>query len=392
MALFSELNDKGGLASSLVIYATRGADYLGSVSAPVLAPLADRLRDAERALDMARAMDARPAESMAHTWLGLSLTSVGEYGRGLGYLRQGLALAEAIEHRHFMATAHMILGAFHADILAWPQAREHLTLALRLAQETGSHVWLGITTALLADTHTYEFNFTRAETMLRPLLTPALPMHTTRERHLWRAQAEWHLAQGQPAPAFDIAQRLVDTSPKALPHAAPRLSLLLAEAALVLRRYATAQTALDNAHRLAAALNQAPLLWRIHLAHSRLARAQGQSAEPHLAQAQAVIDSLTMNLAIEDAALANDFKQAAERWALSRPASARAASKHQHSGLTQREREVAALIAQGQSNKDIADALALSNRTVEAHIGHILSKLGFTSRAQIAVWAVKSEK
>jgi len=47
------------------------------------------------------------------------------------------------------------------------------------------------------------------------------------------------------------------------------------------------------------------------------------------------------------------------------------------------------LIAQGKSNKEIAEALVLSNRTVEAHIGNILSKLHFTSRAQIAVWAAE---
>ncbi|MCI2422337.1 LuxR C-terminal-related transcriptional regulator [Saccharopolyspora sp. K220] len=54
--------------------------------------------------------------------------------------------------------------------------------------------------------------------------------------------------------------------------------------------------------------------------------------------------------------------------------------------LTKREQEVAALVAQGMSNKDIAATLVISQRTAEAHVEHILAKLGFTSRAQIATW------
>jgi non-specific serine/threonine protein kinase len=55
--------------------------------------------------------------------------------------------------------------------------------------------------------------------------------------------------------------------------------------------------------------------------------------------------------------------------------------------LTRREREIADLIMTGASNKDIAATLVISPRTAEGHVVHILDKLGFTSRAQIAAWA-----
>lgn len=58
--------------------------------------------------------------------------------------------------------------------------------------------------------------------------------------------------------------------------------------------------------------------------------------------------------------------------------------------LTAREREVALLIAQGQSNGEIAEKLVVSKRTVEKHIGNILSKLGVTSRTQIVRWVIQS--
>ena len=56
--------------------------------------------------------------------------------------------------------------------------------------------------------------------------------------------------------------------------------------------------------------------------------------------------------------------------------------------LTPREREVAVLVARGLTNRQIADELVIGERTADAHVGNILSKLGFTSRAQVAAWAV----
>jgi predicted ATPase/DNA-binding CsgD family transcriptional regulator len=56
------------------------------------------------------------------------------------------------------------------------------------------------------------------------------------------------------------------------------------------------------------------------------------------------------------------------------------------SALTKREREVAELVAAGLSNKDIASKLVISPRTAEAHVENILTKLGFTTRAQVAAW------
>jgi predicted ATPase/DNA-binding CsgD family transcriptional regulator len=56
--------------------------------------------------------------------------------------------------------------------------------------------------------------------------------------------------------------------------------------------------------------------------------------------------------------------------------------------LTSRELEVAGLIGQGKSNREIAEELFLSKRTVETHASHILSKLGLSSRAQIMRWVL----
>jgi non-specific serine/threonine protein kinase len=55
--------------------------------------------------------------------------------------------------------------------------------------------------------------------------------------------------------------------------------------------------------------------------------------------------------------------------------------------LTAREREVAVLVARGLSNREIAAALTITERTAEGHVGHALARLGLRARAQLAAWA-----
>ena len=58
-----------------------------------------------------------------------------------------------------------------------------------------------------------------------------------------------------------------------------------------------------------------------------------------------------------------------------------------HLGLTRREREVALLVAQGLTNRQIGARLFITEGTARLHVKHILHKLGFSSRAQVAAWA-----
>ena len=65
------------------------------------------------------------------------------------------------------------------------------------------------------------------------------------------------------------------------------------------------------------------------------------------------------------------------------------AAKAAFGGLTRRERDTAGLIARGKSNRAIARDLGIGERTVEGYVAAALSKLGFSSRAQLAVWAAE---
>ncbi|MBO2452158.1 LuxR family transcriptional regulator [Actinomadura barringtoniae] len=62
------------------------------------------------------------------------------------------------------------------------------------------------------------------------------------------------------------------------------------------------------------------------------------------------------------------------------------------SPLTRRETQVAKLVAEGLSNRQIAERLVISKRTADSHLEHILTKLGFISRAQIAAWVATTEQ
>ncbi|MFI8912761.1 ATP-binding protein [Streptomyces sp. NPDC053513] len=68
------------------------------------------------------------------------------------------------------------------------------------------------------------------------------------------------------------------------------------------------------------------------------------------------------------------------------PAKAKTRGTDEGTPLTPRETQVAALVAEGLSNKEIAARLVIATRTAETHVDHILTKLGFGNRAQVAAW------
>jgi DNA-binding CsgD family transcriptional regulator len=105
----------------------------------------------------------------------------------------------------------------------------------------------------------------------------------------------------------------------------------------------------------------------------------------------AALDELTRVAAFWQRAKATWYLGQLEQWArqhdldwpIERDEARRAAPMKT---LTEREQEVARLVAKGLTNKEIADRLVISERTAEGHVQRILDKLGFRSRAQIAAW------
>jgi len=125
--------------------------------------------------------------------------------------------------------------------------------------------------------------------------------------------------------------------------------------------------------------DQQPML-RAHVALARGAAAaicgRNELAAPLLHEAHAQFQSLS---APYFAGLADQFRGAQTSRSEARPAN-----------TTRREREIAALVADGLTNREIAERLVLSERTVEGHIANLFAKVNVNSRTQLATWYVRS--
>jgi len=393
VALFRELDDRGGLASSLIVLAPRGAIYMQNVGVWPDSNYAGRVRDSELALQIARETNSRPAEALARAWLALCLATGGEYAHAIELAGQSIEISDEIGHRQFMAITRWAAGALYLDLLALSTAREHLEQALTLARQSNATHWVRIASGFLASTHILPNELTRAKTVLSAALTPSTPMQASGQRQAWAAYAELLMAQGRPDEALKVIEQLISSAAgieSQGEHAIPRLGLLRGEALAALGRIEEAEAVLNAARETALRQDARPMIWRTRAALSRFYRAQGrrEEMEREAETAKTLIHGLAAN--VPAGPLRDQFLSRASAMIPPLPSpSPRQAAKKEFGGLTGREREVAALVAQGKSNRAIADELVLSERTVEKHVENALSKLSFASRAQLAAWAVE---
>jgi len=63
--------------------------------------------------------------------------------------------------------------------------------------------------------------------------------------------------------------------------------------------------------------------------------------------------------------------------------------KENYDGLTEREREILRLVAEGRTNQEIADLLVLSTSTVQTHRANVMAKLGLHSRTELIKYAIR---
>lgn len=338
-----------------------------------------------------RETEQRAAEAYALVSLAFCLGPQGDYARALECAWQGLHIAEEIDHRQWMTAAHCGLGTLYRDLFAFPQALQHLERALHLATEICSFHWIHTARGHLASTYVLAGELLQAERILKATPAPTIPAQTLGQRLLWCAHAELALAQGNPSRSFQLIQQL--TIPSAQSGETPdilRLARLHGEVLVALNQTSEAEELLRHAREAARQQGVPPLLWRIHLALGKCYRAQRryELAEESGVAARDLVEQLAVNL--PEGSLRDNFLHHAHALlSLLPPPSSRRAARQTYDGLTAREREIAVRIAHGQSSREIADALVISTRTIETHIGNILSKLDYTARTQIAAWAAQ---
>jgi tetratricopeptide (TPR) repeat protein len=390
IALFRELDDRNGLTSSLATLALCGPTYQTNTMVSA-ASLTEVIQDTEQALKIAREIEQRPAEAYALFQLALCLGSQGELGRALETVQQSLDIAEEIEHRQWQTAAHTVLGGNYTCLLAYPQAREHFEQALTLAHEIGSLFWTRIVTGYLASALILSGDINHSEMVLNAAQDPQTPTQTQAQRLMLCARIELALAKGKPDRALEITDQLIASDPNTSEgRNILRVSKLRGEALLALHRTAEAKVELEAAQEIADTLGAKPMFWQIAVLLGNFYKAQGdhEEAEKAYSSARTLIGELAATV-LDDSLKDNFLHEAMALLPHTRPLSPAKARKHAFGGLSTREREVAVLIAQGKSNREIADRLVLSERTIESHVSSILLKLDYTSRTQIVTWVIE---
>jgi DNA-binding CsgD family transcriptional regulator len=394
IALFRTLGDAQSLISSL---AMRAIQSMPGSSITTFCPLRTRdacVQDAEEALHLARHIDSRLGQAFAEAALAHTLLSFGEFGPALSHAQEGLRIANEIEHRQWMVSSYFALGNIYLLLLGPDTAAlSALEAGLSLARELGSTFWIVTLVADLGRAYILNHKLPQAQATLQAVMPREQHPRTIAERHIALVWGELALAQGEPEMALHIAEHLLTSVPGLVPgqpaQPIPHLLKLKGEALLALSHLDEAAAALENAREGAVARNERPILWTIHRALGRayqLLQREEQARRAHAAARQLIEELATT---IDDASLREQFCRAAlDSLPQEKSPLPREAARQAFGGLTAREREVARLVAQGKTSREIAELLVVSERTAEVHVSNILGKLGFTSRAQIAAWVV----
>jgi DNA-binding CsgD family transcriptional regulator len=407
VSLFTELDDRRGLANALGVLALSGGSHHVSSTTPFASPLVPDELQSERSARLARDIGWRAGEAFLRFLLADCLAWRGEYDRAIPMAEEALAQAEEMAHREWTIGTLRLLGVLSLDLLAPREARQYLESAHRVAHELGSHIWVRWTAAPLAIARGRTSDLSGAlevvDAASRPgdaagggqaAAPPDSESLTLGERQLWLARAELALLQRNPAQAVRIVDARLGMERAANPGSplgVPRLGLMRGDALAALGRYEDAERALDEARDEATAQAARPLLWRIEAARGHLHRVQRRRVEARRAfdAASAIAQELAATVPRDD--LRERFLSGLDAVIPpSPPPSPRRAAKAAAGGLTERERDVAELVAHGKANRAIARDLGIGERTVEGYVANALAKLGFSSRAQLAAWVVEA--
>jgi DNA-binding NarL/FixJ family response regulator len=391
ITLFEELGDRQGLAGALPLAAVPAAIF-EMTTLVATASLDESIANVERSLALAREIDWRSGEAFLLAILGEAWAAAGEFGRSLALLEECLAIADEIDHRQWLTQAHASLASIFGAMQARTRERAAYERVLALARGIHSSVWINTGAAGLASALCALGETDAAHALLSDVMTADAPVRTHGQRLLWTARAELALAQGQPQDALAIIDRLYATARNLTAEAnIPRLAQLKAAALADLGDFAEAEALLRAAQATADADGSPPTLLMLHGRLAAILNRQGQHDAALAEEAAAREIAARLAQTIPAGELRDEFMCSAGLTASNSAARQDDAAASADDHLTPREREVATHVAAGRTNREIAEHLFVSERTVEAHVSNILRKLGVTSRASIATWAARRD-
>ncbi len=392
--LFQTLGDTPRLITSL---AMRALQSMPGASETTWCPGRTRnacVQDAKEALRLARQIDSLAGRAFAENALAHTMLAFGEFGAALASAHEARRLATEIEHQQWVVASTSALGHIYLLLLAPAQAITAFEVGLPLARDLGSTFWSATLAVHLGRAYLVKKDLSAACATLQAAMPRDQDPRTMPERQVALAWGELMLARGEADLALEIAERLLASIPGLssgqAPQRIPHLLKLKGEALLALARLEEAAEALEAARQGAVERDARPVLWTIHRALGQVYQLLHRKEQARLEQAagRQLIEALAMT--IDDASLRDHFRRTAhDSFPEEKPPLPREIAKQALGGLTTREREVAVLVAQGKTSREIAAVLVISERTAEVHVSNILGKLGLTSRAQIAAWVVE---
>lgn len=352
--------------------------------------LALGMQSARAGLALAAELGENRSLVRAHEILALYETALGNEEAAFVEGETAVRTADTLMEVSLRCWSRMALAGLHMQREEWRLAVELYEQCAVLLANSENRILRMELGALLAGAYSAHGRLAEAGQLIDEMLTET---QATGMRHYeavaWRVQGQICAAQGQldkGLAAFDQAIAICTELGSNLELAHVRYQ----RGVLHHTRHdlPSAQADWTSARTLCEQMGAQALLWRTHAALGQLAHAQQRAgeAEHEFAAARAIVAKLAADMH-DESFRQNLWQRAAALLPAEPSALSRRAVKTAFGGLTAREREVAALIAQGKSNREIAAALVVSERTVTTHITNIFTKLSFTSRAQIATWA-----
>jgi DNA-binding CsgD family transcriptional regulator len=386
-------SDLRSLSSSLSVLGYYSSPCLTETTFSIPSTREACLAYTTEALHLAIQADWLSGQAFAEMTTGHILAAFGEFSGALAHTHKALHLAADIAHQQWMAGSHYVLTHIYVLLLAPHLALPQAETGLALARQSGSAWWINSLAAYYALAHMQRQELAQAEALLAAITPPEDRPRSLAERRVAWVWGELALRQGDPLLAFERAEHLLASAPGANEVGSqpiPALLKLKGEALLALSRLDEARAALEEAKFGAQQRHCPSLLWQVHRSLGQVYRLlkREEQAQGEWAAARKIIEQLAET--VDDATLREHFSNMAFiSLPKEKPLLARRAAASQFGGLTERERQVATLIALGKSNREIAETLVISYRTVETHIANIMFKLSCTARSQVAAWVVE---
>lgn len=376
--LFRVLDDRHGMVLALATMTERAATIGDQLLVPA-ATLAESLHDAEAALAIAREAGLPADEAYALVHVLLNLAGQGQLGRSFELTAALAQVLEQIDHSQWQTGVHTMLGLLHLMLLDGGAARYHFERAVELSRQGRSRFGVRMYGSHLALALVCEGSLDEVEPLLDGIFGADDDLQSITQLIALLARAELALARGDAHLALAAVTEALALTPNAGAERMPVWpAIIRGEALAAAGRLDEAEAALRAAMRDAVQQGARNRLWRAQLALGSLYLQQGRqaAAERELVAARALVAQLADTL--------NDFDlrgifltRAYERFPEAPPVQRR---PDRSPGLSPRELEVLCLLAEGCSDREVAEALAISHRTAMTHVANILNKLGVNSR------------